>query len=199
LFTQSSTTLVTLSRTIPSLNLRHREPNIHVTTVRPYPLYKYHHQQQNSPFWATAFLRKFWQIASGFHSLGFCNNFFYRARSSVMHLTPQPGGPGLCIYVPQWQGGPAICTGTWFPFYCLLRLTELQRRNSNLPPHGVINIIRSLTLASSPNYYTFYMSHLSLPLFSYTFYGLCMIYVSIVHLWFHELPKYFYRWQCMVL
>jgi hypothetical protein len=29
---------------------------------------------------------------------------------------PQPGGPGLCIYDPRRQGGPAIPPGTRYPF-----------------------------------------------------------------------------------
>jgi hypothetical protein len=29
---------------------------------------------------------------------------------------PQPGGPGLCIYDPRRQGGPAIPPGTGYPF-----------------------------------------------------------------------------------
>jgi hypothetical protein len=29
---------------------------------------------------------------------------------------PQPGGPGLRIYIPQEQGGPGIPPGTGFPF-----------------------------------------------------------------------------------
>jgi hypothetical protein len=29
---------------------------------------------------------------------------------------PQPGGPGLRIYDPQRQGGPAIPPGTGYPF-----------------------------------------------------------------------------------
>jgi hypothetical protein len=29
---------------------------------------------------------------------------------------PQPGGPGLRIYDPRRQGGPAIAPGTGYPF-----------------------------------------------------------------------------------
>jgi hypothetical protein len=28
---------------------------------------------------------------------------------------PQPGGPGLCIYDPRGQGGPATPPGTGYP------------------------------------------------------------------------------------
>jgi hypothetical protein len=38
---------------------------------------------------------------------------------------PQPGGPGLRIYIPQEQGGPVISPGTGFPFRRLLRLAGL--------------------------------------------------------------------------
>jgi hypothetical protein len=48
--------------------------------------------------------------------------------------SPQPGGPGPRIYIPQEQGGPVISPGTGFPFRHLLRLTGLQWRYSNLPP-----------------------------------------------------------------
>jgi hypothetical protein len=35
----------------------------------------------------------------------------------LSHLRlPQPGGPGLCFYIPQEQGGPDIPPGTGFPF-----------------------------------------------------------------------------------
>jgi hypothetical protein len=39
-------------------------------------------------------------------------------QSNVVSLesNPQSGGPGLCIYVPQWQGGPVIHPGTGFHF-----------------------------------------------------------------------------------
>jgi hypothetical protein len=38
---------------------------------------------------------------------------------------PQPGGPGLRIYIPQKQGGPVIPPGTGFPFRRLLRIAGL--------------------------------------------------------------------------
>jgi hypothetical protein len=49
----------------------------------------------------------------------------------------QPGGPGPCTYVPQWQGGPVILPGRGFPFHRLLRLAGLRWRYSNPPPHKV--------------------------------------------------------------
>jgi hypothetical protein len=50
---------------------------------------------------------------------------------------PQPGGPGLRIYIPQEQGGPVIHSGHGFPFRRLLRLAGLQWRYSTPPPHGM--------------------------------------------------------------
>jgi hypothetical protein len=38
----------------------------------------------------------------------FRNKILYTARSSALRPAPQPGGPGLCIYVP----GPVIPPGT---------------------------------------------------------------------------------------
>jgi hypothetical protein len=36
----------------------------------------------------------------------------------LSHLRlPQPGGPGLCIYIPQEQGGSVIPPGTGFYYY----------------------------------------------------------------------------------
>jgi hypothetical protein len=57
-----------------------------------------------------------------------------RARSSALRPIPQPGGPGLYIYVPQWQGGLVIPPGTRFPFR-LLRLVGRPWRYSNPPLH----------------------------------------------------------------
>jgi hypothetical protein len=48
---------------------------------------------------------------------------------------PQPGGPGLRIYISREQGGPDIPPGTRFPFCRLLRLAGLRWRYSILPPH----------------------------------------------------------------
>jgi hypothetical protein len=52
--------------------------------------------------------------------------------------TPQPGGPGPRISIPQEQGGPVIPPGTGFPFRRLLRLAGLRWRYSKPPPHLVI-------------------------------------------------------------
>jgi hypothetical protein len=50
--------------------------------------------------------------------------------------SPQPGGPGSHIYIPQEQVGPIIPPGTGFPFHRLLLLTGLRWRYSNSPPRG---------------------------------------------------------------
>jgi hypothetical protein len=39
---------------------------------------------------------------------------------SQIRDSPQPGGPGPHIYIPQEQGGPVIRPDTGFPFRCLL-------------------------------------------------------------------------------
>jgi hypothetical protein len=96
----------------------------------------HHHHWQNSPFWAIAFIRKFCQSSleldcSVFTSLDFATIIFLQSLES----NPQPGGPGSCIYVPQWQGGPVICPGTGFPFRRLLRFVGLRWGYSNPPPH----------------------------------------------------------------
>jgi hypothetical protein len=70
--------------------------------------------------------------------------FFYRARSSTLCPTPQSGGPGPYIYVPQWQRGPVIPPGTGFPFRHLLRLAGRRWRYSNPPPRGNKKILVNL-------------------------------------------------------
>jgi hypothetical protein len=49
---------------------------------------------------------------------------------------PQPGGPGLSIYINQEQNGPVISPDIGFPFRHLLRLAGLRWKYSNPPPHG---------------------------------------------------------------
>jgi hypothetical protein len=50
--------------------------------------------------------------------------------------TPQPGGPGPHIYIPQEHGDPVMPPGTGFPFRRLLRLSVLRWSYSSRPPHG---------------------------------------------------------------
>jgi hypothetical protein len=73
--------------------------------------------------------------------------------------SPQPGGPGSRIYIPQEQGGP----DSGFPI-CLLRLTGLQRRYSN-PPRIYISVFTSSIYVTYvlqfSNLYTIYTKLLS--------------------------------------
>jgi hypothetical protein len=50
--------------------------------------------------------------------------------------TPQPGGPGFRIYIPQGQGGQVMSPGTGFPFRRLLRFSGLRWRYLTPLPHG---------------------------------------------------------------
>jgi hypothetical protein len=64
--------------------------------------------------------------------------------------SPQPGGPGSHIYIPEEQGGPVIAPGTDFPFHCLLQLAGLQSRYANRPPRSELILCLSspyITLA----------------------------------------------------
>jgi hypothetical protein len=85
--------------------------------------------------WDVALLRKFCQIASGFHFFVFSGSIFLQSKVSSLAFNPKPGGQCLCIYVPQERGGPVIHPGTGFPFPRLLRLAGLQWRYRNPPPH----------------------------------------------------------------
>jgi hypothetical protein len=46
--------------------------------------------------------------SSDFQFFGFHNNIFLQFNSVSLAFNSEPGGPGLCIYVPQWHGGPVI-------------------------------------------------------------------------------------------
>jgi hypothetical protein len=67
-------------------------------------------------FGAIVFLRRLRQGAFGFHLFVFHNNIFLQSQVVSLASNPQPGGPGLCIYVPQGQGGPIMPPGTGFLF-----------------------------------------------------------------------------------
>jgi hypothetical protein len=62
---------------------------------------------------------------------------------------PQPGGPGLHIYIPQEQGGQVIPPGTGFRFIRLLRLAGRRWRYANPPPHGEPTI-KLIVLVTEP-------------------------------------------------
>jgi hypothetical protein len=101
-----------------------------------------HHHWQNRPFWAISFHRRFCKVASGFLCFGFLNNIFIFLQNKVVKFAfnPQLGGPSPCIYIPQWQSGPVIPLGTWFPFLPLPRLAGLRWSYSNSSPHGYRNL-----------------------------------------------------------
>jgi hypothetical protein len=69
-----------------------------------------------------------------------CNHSIVRVAQNqkpyftVSSETPQPGGPGSRIYIPQEQGGPIIPPGTGFRLRRLLWLAGLRWRYSNPPP-----------------------------------------------------------------
>jgi hypothetical protein len=69
----------------------------------------YHHHWQNSPFWATAFLKRFCQICHlDLTSLNFITIIFSQSKVISLASNTQTLGPGLCIYIVQCQGGPVI-------------------------------------------------------------------------------------------
>jgi hypothetical protein len=78
--------------------------------------------------------------------LGFARSVTLRSKSRRTHghillshlRLPQPGGPGLRIYIPQEQAGPVILPGTVLPSCRLLRLAELRWSYSNPPPHWLL-------------------------------------------------------------
>jgi hypothetical protein len=69
-------------------------------------------------------------------SLNFTTIILFTAQGCQLCIQPQPGGPSPCIYVPPWEGSWVIPRGTSFLFRCLLQLTRLWWKYSNLPPHG---------------------------------------------------------------
>jgi hypothetical protein len=107
-------------------------------TARWYHKHPFHHHPhwQKSPLWATALLTKFYRIASGFHYFGFRDNFFYRARLSALHPTPN-----LEYQVPLFMS-PRDRVAQLHPqapgslFVAFFRLTELLWKYSNPPPRG---------------------------------------------------------------
>jgi hypothetical protein len=103
---------------------------------------------KGSPFWVTAFLRKFCQTClfhceldhPVFTSLDFTTVIFFSTEQGHQPcIQPPPGGPDLCIYVLQWECGPVITPANRFPFHRLLWLAGLRWRYLNLPPHRMKN------------------------------------------------------------
>jgi hypothetical protein len=41
------------------------------------------------------------EFSSSFHFFGFRNNFFLQSKIVSLASNPQPGGPGLRVYIPQ--------------------------------------------------------------------------------------------------
>jgi hypothetical protein len=50
------------------------------------------------------------------HILGFLTVNFFRGGVVSPTTNPQPGGPGLHIYIPWRLGGPVTPPGTEYPF-----------------------------------------------------------------------------------
>jgi hypothetical protein len=66
----------------------------------------YNYLWQNRPFQAMAFLRRFCQTCleldhSAFASLDFAAVIFLQSKVTSLASLPQPGGPGLFIYIPH--------------------------------------------------------------------------------------------------
>jgi hypothetical protein len=82
----------------------------------------HHHHRQNSLFRAIVFLGRFYQNASGFHFFGVWNyNFFLQNKVLSFASNCHPGGPGLCVYVPQLLHGFPIlpqASGSIFVAFC---------------------------------------------------------------------------------
>ena len=80
------------------------------------------------------------------HLLGFSDNSCFIGWGSQPHAQPQTGGPGLHIYIPWRQGGPAIPPGHWVS----ILVTSYDRHglrwgySCSCPPHG-----ESITLYSA--------------------------------------------------
>jgi hypothetical protein len=106
----------------------------------------HHHHWQNSPFWFCQVCLSDHPVFTSFH---FATTIFLQNKSVSLASNPQPGRPGPCIYVPQWQSGPAIIPITGFPFRRLLGLAGLRRRYSNPPSHGNVLMVHQTKLRIS--------------------------------------------------
>jgi hypothetical protein len=112
-----------------------------------HPYHPHHHHWKDSPFWTKVFLRRFCQIClflleldhPVFTSLDFDTVILLQSKIVSLASNPQTRGPGLCIYVPQWQG-------TGFPFRRLLPLAGLRWSYTNPPPHGTFWYLRFISI-----------------------------------------------------
>jgi hypothetical protein len=76
-------------------------------------------------FGLLAFLKRLHQIAFWFHFFEFRNSIFIKSKVVSLRIKRHLRGLGLCIYVPQGQGGPVIAPGTGFSFL-------FRRHNGNI-------------------------------------------------------------------
>jgi hypothetical protein len=75
---------------------------------------------------------------SVFTYLDFTTISFLESRVISLVSSPQAGGPGLCIYVPKWQGGLVIPSGTRFLLSLLLWLRATCENILTCPHMGLI-------------------------------------------------------------
>jgi hypothetical protein len=76
----------------------------------------YYQHQQNSHFSAMTFLRRFWQIAFGFHFFGFRNSNSFTEQGRQPCIQPptwRARYPYLCPLVSAW---PSYIPSYWVPF-----------------------------------------------------------------------------------
>jgi hypothetical protein len=84
-----------------------------------------------------------------------------QSRVVSLAFNPQPDGPGLCIYVPQWQGGKVILQDTRFPFR-LLQLAALRPLPYWIFIHFKASIILKMNVNQHPSLTTiFFKSQIS--------------------------------------
>jgi hypothetical protein len=69
-------------------------------------------------------------------SLDFMTIIFLQSKVISLASNPQPEGPGSCIYVSHWHGGPVVHPGTRLTSCHLHQLTGLWWMYSNPRPHG---------------------------------------------------------------
>jgi hypothetical protein len=83
---------------------------------------------------------------SGFPVFGFHTQLSLQSKVISLAFNPQPGGPGLCIYVPKWQGDPVTLQCTGVRFHCLLDFIGLHKRYLNPPPYWNLGITKTYTI-----------------------------------------------------